>query len=200
MSNEERPEISCVTSGQELRRWYWTKDELAAAARQHRLRTGGAKFTILERIAHFIDTGTRKWPGDKPVKVTSKFDWHAADLGPDTIITDNYRNTQNVRRFFSTECGPNFKFSIAYMEWFKANIGKTLGDAVAEYQRQKTQATKADHKTAIKPHNQFNQYTRDFLADNPDLGMDDVRRVWAKKRARPSKDGRHVYAANDLML
>ena len=40
----------------------------------------------------------------------------------------------------------------------------------------------------------------DFLDDNPDMGMDDVRHFWALKRALPSEDGRHRYHRSDLDL
>ena len=35
-SNEMRPEIAAITSGAELKRWYWLKDELAAEAKRIR--------------------------------------------------------------------------------------------------------------------------------------------------------------------
>lgn len=63
-----------------------------------------------------------------------KFDWHTAVLTNDTIITDNYKNSQNVRRFFVAALGSEFKFNIKFMAWLKSNSGKTLGDACLEYQ------------------------------------------------------------------
>ncbi|MEM9637492.1 MAG: DUF6434 domain-containing protein, partial [Pseudomonadota bacterium] len=160
----------------------------------------GGKFTILDRLAHFLDTGETTWPGDVRTKPKSKVDWHSAKLTPETVITDSYRNTQNLRRFFKAQTGDNFRFNIAFMAWMKANEGKTLADAVKEYHHQKAEASKPGFQSEIADHNQFNQYTRDFLADNPDMGMDDVRRYWALKRDMPSKNGRHVYDRSDLDL
>ncbi|MEO0751309.1 MAG: DUF6434 domain-containing protein [Pseudomonadota bacterium] len=197
---DTRPEIATLSSGRELRRWYWRKDELTAHARHLGLSPTGGKFDILDRIAHFLDTGERAIPGAAQPRPTSRFDWHKEPLSPATVITDSYRNTQNVRRFFKAECDPGFKFNIAFMDWMKANVGKTLEDACAAYWEIKTEAAKPGHRTEIRAHNQFNQYTRDFLADNPALGLDDVRRVWARKIKRPSEDGRHVYARSDLEL
>ena len=194
MTDQTRPPIAKLQTGAKLREWYWLKSELVDHARELKLNTTGGKFEILDRIAHFLDTGERLRPARK--RVTSKFDWHSEVLTPDTIITDSYKNTQNVRRFFKSQIGEGFKFSINTMEWMTANTGKTLADAVSAIKEM--QATGA--KAAIKPHNQFNQYTRDFLADNPNLGMEDVRRTWALKRALPSADGRHVYARTDLDL
>ena len=198
--NQQRPIITSVTKSAELRRWYWTKDELLSECRRLGLRVSGGKFRLLDRIAHFHDTGETVFPADKKPAVTSKFDWNTATLTPDTIITDSYKNSQNVRCFFKAHVGDHFKFTIAGMAWMKENTGKTLADAVEAIKALEAEAAQPGFRTKIEDHNQFNQYTRDFLADNPDLGMQDVRRVWALKRALPSEDGRHRYDPSDLSL
>ncbi|MEO0669457.1 MAG: DUF6434 domain-containing protein [Pseudomonadota bacterium] len=193
---EDRPDMAAVMTGAELRRWYWRKDELLAHAKRLGLKTTGGKFLILDRIAHHLDTGATEFPGDIVAKPTSTFDWHSAALTDATVITDSYRNSQNVRRYFKSRLGDRFTFNIAFMDWMRANTGKTLADACAAYGTMQV----AKGQTKIRDHNQFNQYTRDFLADNPDLGMDDVRRVWARKIKLPSDTGRHRYAREDLNL
>ncbi len=197
---EHRPEIDTITSGKELRRWYWMKDELLAACRSRKLRTTGGKFQLLDRLAHHIDTGEVIFPGDKKAKVTSKFDWHSAPLTPDTVITDSYKNSQNVRRFFKAHVGAHFKFNIASMAWMKENVGRTLADAVEAIKALEAEAKRPGFQSKIADHNQFNQYTRDFLADNPQMGMKEVRYFWALKRSLPSEDGKHRYDPSDLTL
>lgn len=200
MTGDARPDIASLHKGADLKQWYWRKDELIAHARTLGLKRTGAKFTILDRIAHYLDTGVRDLPGDKAAKPASNVDWHSADLTPDTVLTDSYKNTQNVRRFFKAQLGANFAFSIPFMEWLKANTGKTLREACEVWQELEAAKRRPGWQSDIKDHNQFNQYTRDFLAAHPELGMEDVRRVWAKKIQLPSPDGRHVYARGDLDL
>lgn len=195
-TTDSRPAITTIDTSAELRRWYWLKTELADEAKHVGVKCTGAKFTILERLCHFLDTGEQKWPGDIRTKVASTFDWHSSKLTKNTVITDSYKNTQNVRRFFQNNINPKFKFNIGLMDWIKANVGKTLGAAGLYWQEQQDGAV----KTKIKPHNQFNQYTRDFLDDNPSLGMTEVRMFWALKKARPTNTGRHVYERCDLTL
>lgn len=139
-------------------------------------------------------------PNDKSPKPTSSFDWKSESLTLDTVITDNYKNTQNVRVFFKNQVGADFKFNIEFMEWIRANSGKTLRDACVAFLDIREQAKKPGVRTKIKSHNQFNQYTRDFLDDNPEMGMDDVRGIWALKIQQPSETGRHVYEPGDLKL
>lgn len=196
----QRPDITLVTASAELRRWYWTKDELVSECRRLGLRVSGGKFQLLDRISHFHDTGETAYPGDKKPTITSKFDWHSAPLSPETVITDSYKNSQNVRRFFKAEVGDHFKFSIPSMAWMKENVGKTLADAVEAFKSMEIEAKQPGFQSEIADHNQFNQYTRDFLADNPELGLRDVRHFWALKRALPSDNGRHRYERSDLDL
>lgn len=197
---ENRPAIRTISNGMELKRWYWLKSELVDHAKTLKLKTTGGKFGLLDRISYFLDTGNRDFPGDKMEKAKSRFDWHKESLRSATVITDSYKNSQNVRRFFQQNADENFKFNIEFMAWMKANVGKTLGDAVEEYKAMKVREGKPGFQSEIAHHNQFNQYTRDFLADNPDMGMKDVRRFWALKRALPSETGRHIYEKSDLKL
>lgn len=62
-----------------------------------------------------------------------KIDWHSAPLTPQTRITKEYRNTQNVRRFFKAQLGDDFKFNRPFMAWMKAAEGKTLDQAVQAF-------------------------------------------------------------------
>lgn len=197
---ETRPDISLITNSTDLRRWYWLKKELFEHAKSCGLKAAGGKFTILDRIAHFLDTGETVWPEDKKSTVKSKFDWHKEPLSSGTIITDSYKNTQNVRRFFQENVDQKFKFNIEFMAWIKANIGKSLGEAGREYLDMRLREKQSGFQSTIADHNQFNQYTRDFLTDNPALGMSDVRRFWALKSKLPADNGRHIYERTDLEL
>jgi hypothetical protein len=60
---------------------------------------------------------------------------HSSLLSCATVITERYKNTQNARRFLKSQLGEAFKFDRPFMAWFKANRGKTLGDAASEYRR-----------------------------------------------------------------
>ena len=195
-----RPDIRSIKDSTELRRWYWRKAELVARARELNLKTTASKFELLDRIAHFLDTGKAIEQPQKRKNIKSKFNWHVDVLTPETIITDSYKNTQNVRRFFKSQLGDGFKFNIQFMEWMRENTGATLTDACTAYQEIVNKIKTPGFQTAIKDHNQFNQYTRDFLSDNANLGMTDVRRIWAAKIARPSSNGRHIYHPDDLQL
>lgn len=195
-----RPDITTIRTGSDLKQWYWRKAELVVHARTLGLKRTGAKFTLLDRIAHFLDTGARDLPKAQAAKPTSTFEWHSAELTPETVLTDSYRNTQNVRRFFKAHLGPKFVFSIPFMAWLTENSGKTLNDACEAWRQLQAEKRNPGWQSDIKAHNQFNQYTRDILAAHPDLSMDGVRRIWSLKIQYPSADGRHVYDPADLTL
>jgi Domain of unknown function (DUF6434)/SAP domain-containing new25 len=193
---EKRPAITTIKTGKELKCWYWLKDELVAYCKIKDIGYAGGKFTILERIANKLDG--KKVISKKNTKAVSVFDWHGASLTPNTVITDNYKNSQNVRRFFKVHCGEKFHFSIPFMLWMKANTGKKLKDAVIEWKRlQKVTSDKA-FRSVIPEHNQYNQYIRDFFSDNPGKTLEDARQCWKLKRQLPLE--RHRYERSDLML
>jgi hypothetical protein len=63
------------------------------------------------------------------------FDWHGAVLTRETAIDASYKNTQNVRRFLLSECGPQFKFDRDLMAWISDGIPKNLGHIADEWKR-----------------------------------------------------------------
>lgn len=62
-------------------------------------------------------------------------DWHSAALTRSTVMDENYKNTQNVRRFLIQECGENFKFDRDFMAWIRSGTAKNLGDVADEWVR-----------------------------------------------------------------
>ena len=61
------------------------------------------------------------------------FDWHSDSISRDTPVTSQYKNTQNVRRFLTAQCGPAFKFDRPFMAWIKDGQPKTMGDVATEW-------------------------------------------------------------------
>jgi len=57
--------------------------------------------------------------------------WHSAPLSASTRIDKNYKNTQNVRRFFKKEIGEHFKFTREFMAYLWSHEGTTLKEAAA---------------------------------------------------------------------
>ena len=138
MTTSQRPEIETIKTGVEFKNWYWLKTEVMNQARVLGLSTSGGKVEIIDRIADYLDgimpAKPRRQPKAGAPKI-SGFDWHNTPLSRATLITSNYRHTQNVRRFFIQQIGRQFSFNIAFMAWMKANVGKTLGEAAEEWKR-----------------------------------------------------------------
>jgi hypothetical protein len=192
-----RPEITTFQSGEEFKKWYWLKEEVVAFCKLTNLPYSGSKFQIIERISDALDNNSEVKKTKKQA-ISSNMEWKTANLTLETLITDSYTNGPNTRRFFKEYCGAKFSFNIEFMAWMKANVGKTLKDAVeqwliiAEKSKDKTQ------KSVIPEGNQYNQYLRDFFADNPTKKMKEARHFWQLKRALPL--GLHKYERSDLDL
>ncbi|MEM6669367.1 MAG: DUF6434 domain-containing protein [Pseudomonadota bacterium] len=67
----------------------------------------------------------------------TKFDWHSGVISRDTPVTQDYKSTQNVRRFLKAECGPDFAFDRPFMQWIKDGSEKTMGDVANEWFRRR---------------------------------------------------------------
>ncbi|HCC36864.1 MAG TPA: hypothetical protein DEQ14_04220 [Treponema sp.] len=79
----------------------------------------------------------------------------------------------------------------------KANKGiKKYSDAVEIYD-EILRDKKSGKKTIIGKQFEYNQYTRDFFADNPKLSRDDCIKCWNYKK---KQIGKHVYQKADLEI
>src|SRR4026208_561031 len=70
--------------------------------------------------------------GRQRTRTRTSTDWHREPLSLETRITDSYKSTQNVRRFFRAHIGDHFKFTVDFMVWMRRNHGKSLRAALRE--------------------------------------------------------------------
>lgn len=195
-----RPQLIPSIDPEVFDSYYWYKEELVDFARDLGLSGAGGKFEIHDRISHFLRTGGKlKKIGSKSV---SNFDWANESLEPDTVITDNYKNNQNVRAFFKQHVGDHFSFNIDFMNFMKQSVGLTLQDAV-DFYNQLMEARKQGKKQEIPDHNQFNLYVRTISQVHPELTKQQATKIWLKKIEipRPGSKGRGiVFEEADLDL
>ena len=198
METLTRPELDENLSAESFQAYYWLKEELVCFCREIGINRRGGKREIADRIYNYLETGEiDAKPSRRQAKASSHFDWNNETLSVNTLISDNYRNTENVRAFFRREIGVQFKFNTPFMNWMKMNHGKTLGDAIVEWKRIADLKKDKNYQTDIAPQFEYNRYTRDFHANNPALTAKDAIHCWKIKRSRP---GRNVYEEADLMF
>lgn len=189
-----RPELNTNISIQDFKDFYWYKEELIDFCRSENLDKRGGKIQLDKRIEKYLQTGERIPYQEKNSK-TSRFDWNTAKLTIETEITDNYKNTENVRAFFKSQIGDRFKFNVKFMNWMKTAQGKTLGDAIEQWilitERMRTDKTEKQ----IAPQFEYNTYIRDFMKDNSDKSLQDAISSWKIKKSKP---GDNKYTKSDL--
>ena len=193
-----RPPFAEVQTGKEFNRWYWLKAEMVEICQAMGLPAHGRKFDLRDRIMYALNHEGAEKPESEETQPLSNFNWAKAALTPETRITDNVTFGPNFRRFMQGRVAGRFRCFASFMDWVKANPGRTLQDAVSEYERQSHENR---HKRGpIADNNMYNQYTRDFLADNPDRTPADARKYWLLKKQLPTEDGFVRYRATDLEL
>lgn len=192
---ESRPKLDKVISLEDFEDFYWFKQELISFCAKEGLKTSGGKKELAARILHYLKTGEVLALSQEKKKPDSKFDWTKDRLFVDTIITDSYKNSANVRAFFTDYIGVHFAFNVKFMQWIKDHKGSTLAEAAEEWKRLYQISKDKDYQTEIAPQFEYNRYIRDFLADNPSLKLKDAIRLWNLKR---EKRGSKAYQKSDL--
>lgn len=191
-----RPKLSIQISITDFKDFYWLKEELVLFCRENGINTSGGKLELTDKISQFLISGNIIPPKTpKKTAQTSTFDWNTERLSLASIITDNYRNTENVRSFFKQTIGEKFRFNVAFMDWMKANNGRTLGDAMDAWTEIAESKKDTKYKSYIAPQFEYNTYMRDFLADNTHLTAKHAMESWKIKR---DKRGSRKYCKDDL--
>jgi len=173
----KRPELKISLSPSDIKNYYWLKSELIAFCRANCINTSGGKIEITTRIEQYLVTGKCDVRLKKPSS-TSNFDWKNGELKLSTILTDNYKNTENIRAFMSLHIGTHFKFNTEFMNWAKNNAGKTLSDAIQEWNRIYVLKKNKQQITTIAPQFEYNLYVREFMAKNKGCKFSEAVQSW----------------------
>lgn len=192
---DKRPPLDKKISSKDFKEFYWMKAELQSFCKSESIPQTGSKIELAERIIQYLETGTNPEIKKTTKRSLSKFDWQNEELSLKTVITDNYKNTENVREFFSKHLGSSFKFNVKFMQWMKSNLGKTLGDAINAWKEIKMQNKLSTTKKDIAPQFEYNTYLRDFLLANPTMSRSIGIKLWKIKK---TMRGNNVYQKADL--
>jgi len=199
-NKQQRPEFPNIKSGQEFNQWYWLKAEMVEICKQANLPYTGKKFDLRDRIMYALDNNGKIKPRPKIKRKKSRFNWAKAELSLDTLITDNVSFGPNFRNFMKGQIGNKFSCHSDFMDWVKTNEGKSLQDAVVEWTILEERKQNPDFKREIAKHNMFNQYLRDFMAENEGYAFKEVLKYWTIKKTLPMQNGFVKYEKSDLAL
>ena len=106
----------------------------------------------------------------------------------DDVIPQNVVCSQELRAFFVEHIGKGFHFKAEFQDWLHDNVGKTSREAVEAYRS-------IEPPKEIKPQFEYNQYVRDFFADNKGATLKDAIRCWHWKKNQPKS---HRYEKSDI--
>ena len=180
-----RPILDTNLTADEFQKHYWLREELEAFCKEHGINYSGGKIDLADRVIHYLKTGSAKFPRKYSKTPVSKFDWATEKLTPDTIITDSYKNSENVRAFFKRQIGEHYKFNTEFMNWMKSNAGRRLSDAAEAWEQIRVRQKDPLYKSEIAPQFEYNKYIRELLKDNPGLTVKEAIICWKEKRKLP---------------
>lgn len=184
----ERPELTKLLDGKTFRSYYYLKEELVAFCRENGLPVSGGKLELTDRIACFLDTG--KAPA---ASARRRLPAYAGPITEETLIERDVVCSEKHRAFFAAKIGKRFSFNVPFQKWPKANAGKTYGDALRAYEQ--IIAERKKEKPAIDGQFEYNQYIRDFFAENPGRTLQEAILCWKYKK---NLQGHNRYEKSDL--
>src|SRR5215469_753465 len=161
---------------EELYGTYILKNDLINICDKYNLPKTGSKEYLLEIICAFIENRPVK-----KMKIKKNIQNNGFTPSLDKIIDVNYSNNEIHRAFFLKTIGNHFKFNVTFMNWMEKNKGKkTYKDALEIYNKILLDK-KSGKKVSIGKQFEYNQYTRDFFEDNPNLSREDCIKCWNYK-------------------
>ncbi|MGB3618696.1 MAG: DUF6434 domain-containing protein [Catalinimonas sp.] len=182
MSRENPPLTGDITID-EFRKHDWLKTELMAFCRDHQLSAAGSKEDLAQRIENHLTVGERKVRrrvmSDKVRKTRPKRASQKLDVPtPETMITVDFRGSQNNRRLFREHLGKKFRFTASLTSWMRANVGKTYADAMEEYRRQQKEKRNGEGRAKNGPQAAYNRFLREYRTANPQVTFKEAIAAW----------------------
>lgn len=184
-----RPSLTTDLTSKEFKEYYFLKEELKDFCRSNRLKVSGSKNDLEKRICYFLETG-KVLNESKANQVKTE---DSGEISLDSIIGENFKCSEDKRKFFEEEIGKGFRFKVKFQKWLKANPDKTYKDAIDAYLEIKN----SKEKSKIDGQFQYNQYIRDFFENNDNKTLEDAIKCWKYKK---SLKGHNRYEESDLII
>jgi SAP domain-containing protein/uncharacterized protein DUF6434 len=192
--SQKRPKhLTASININDLRNFYWWKEELVRFCISQGIPATGRKLDILKRIETFLRTG-KVLRHKQPVL-------GAAGKRPDQPITlaspvVNFKSDQRTREFFQKVIGPEFHFTAYLNTFMRGRNDLTYGDLVKEWQAERERRKDKSYRPPIMKSCEYNQFIRDYFADAANRGktMRDAVGLWKRVRG---KHGPRKYAPED---
>lgn len=158
-----------------MKRWYWTRVELACIARELGISTSGSKDDLAARVEAALAGRPL------PEKTTGKRCRLDGDLTRETVIPEGVVLSRHLREWFEIELGPRFRFDRHLREFLRKGGGRTLGEAADHYRE-----TRDAGPSAIESQFELNRFTRLWWKANPNGMREDLKRAWSEYRDTPA--------------
>lgn len=168
-----------------FKNYYWLKSELIKFSRKNGLSTLGSKQELAKRIEIFLKTGKKIKFLSKKIK--TNFD--SKKLITRNTLVINYKNDAATRKFFVEQIGSRFHFNSYLRKFTKKQVKSlTYGDLVDGWLAVESHKKDKNFKTTIGKQFEYNQFTRDFFANEKGKTRADAIKAWKIVKSIPGKN------------
>ncbi len=191
----ERPKLGPDISLDDYLNYYWLKSELVSFCREVGINPDGWKLEIHERIVEYLTT--RKIVRKRVATARAQSNEDILNITLDTIVLSSFKRNPETTAFFKS-VDSRFHYSVRLNKYIRDHIGEiTYGDIVTEWKKEYNQKKRGIKTTPALPQCEYNQFIKDYLADNKDRGFKDAVAAWNVKK---TMRGDNVYHKEELSL
>jgi hypothetical protein len=167
----------------EFRAYYWMKADLVRFARQLGLPTHGHKPELSARIERRLQG--RAALTESALEPSNAQRDSDRPLRRDTPVV-RYMSDAKTRAFFESQIGSGFHFTYRLNQYRLAHRTLTYGDLVDEWIAERGRRWNASYKAEIAHHGKYNQFVRDYFADEVNRGksLRDAAAAWNEIKTR----------------
>ena len=191
----ERPNLNPDISLDDYLNYYWLKAEMVSFCRKVGINPDGWKLEIHDRIIEYLTT--RKIVKKKVSSTKVQSNDEVFNITLDTIVNSSFKRNPETTAFFK-EVDSRFHYSVRLNQYIRNNIGEiTYGDIIVEWKKEHNQKRRGIKTTPDLPQCEYNQFIKDYLADNKNRCFKDAVNAWnVKKKMR----GDNIYHREELSL
>lgn len=191
---EDKPKLDRNISLYDYQNFYWLKKELVQFCKEIGINSDGWKLEIHERIVEYLSNNVIQ---KRPEKIVKKKADDVNELRLDMVVTESFKRSPKTTAFFKSN-DSRFHYSVRLNQFVRDNIGKiTYQDIINEWKDEFEKKKQGFKTTPALPQCEYNQFIKDYLADNEGRKFKYAVEAWNVKKCMR---GDNIYHREELPL
>ncbi len=190
---EDRPKLDRTISLDDYLNYYWLKKDLVQFCKEIGINSDGWKLEIHERIVDYLSNNVIQ---KRTVKIAKKKSDDINELRLDMVVTESFKRNPKTTAFLKS-IDSRFHYSVRLNQFIRDNTGKiTYQDIINEWKDEFEKKKQGIKTTPALPQCEYNQFVKDYLADNEERKFKDAVEAWNVKKCMR---GDNIYHREEML-